>query len=107
MAKKKRATLDKELRAHLEQNIRDRGLDKPAFRERVNDYIFFTDRLAEMKEDMLKNGLTETDRYGNITTRRVVGESLKVSREIGKIYSELGLDIEAKRKLPSDGDDVL
>lgn len=110
MAKKKRVTLDRELREHLEQSLKDRGLDKPAFMDRINDYIFFTDRLEEMKQDMLVNGLTEYDHYGNLTTRRVVGESLKVSREIGKIYQELGLDIEARKKItqaPPPEDDIL
>lgn len=108
MANKKRPALDKLLREHLEQSLRDRGLDKPAFMQRVDDYIYFTDRLDEMKKDMLEHGLTEVDRYGNITTRKVVGESLKVSREIGKIYQELGLDIEVRKKIPvPEEDDVL
>ena len=108
MAKKKRPTLDKDLREHLEQSLRDRGLDKPAYMQRIDDYIYFTDRLDEMKKDMLENGLTELDHYGNITTRKVVGESLKVSREIGKIYQELGLDIEARKKIPvPEAEDIL
>lgn len=108
MAKTERDSLNKMIREHLVQNLRDRGLDKPAYIQRVDDYIYFTDRLDEMKRDMLENGLTEIDRYGNITTRKVVGESLKVSREIGKIYQELGLDIEVRKKRPApEEDDVL
>ena len=108
MAKMKRPALDKLLREHLIQSLKDRGLDKPVFMQRVEDYIYFTDRLDEMKEDMLENGLTEVDHYGNITTRKVVAESLKVSRELGKIYQELGLDIEVRKKLPvPEEDDVL
>lgn len=107
MAKKKRTTLERDLRKNLETNIKERGLDEPIFRDRVEDYLFFSSKLTDLKEDMEENGLTEIDKYGNVVPRKVISEALKVSREMGKIYQELGLDIVVKTKKVSDGDDVL
>lgn len=107
MAKKKRSTLERELRRHLEENIKSRGLDAPAFRDRVEDYLFFSSRLTDMKEDMKENGITEYDRDGNLVPRKVVSEAVRISREMGKIFAELGLDAEAKSKRIPSGDDEL
>ncbi len=107
MAKKKRTTLERDLRKNLETNIKERGLDEPIFRDRVEDYLFFSSKLTDLKEDMEENGLTEIDKYGNVGPREVISEALEVSREMGKIYQELGLDIVVKTKKVSDGDDVL
>ena len=107
MAKKKRSTIERELRNHLTENIKSRGLDSPAFRDRVEDYLFFSSRLTDLKEDMDENGLMEYDRDGNYVPRKVISEALKVSREMGKIFSELGLDTEAKTKKIPTGDDEL
>lgn len=106
MAKKKRETLERELRRNLEENIKARGIDSPVYRDRMEDYLFFSSRLTDLKEDMQENGLTEYDRDGNLVPRKVVGEALRVSREMGKIFQELGLDYEPKnRKLPAAADD--
>lgn len=106
MAKKKRGTLERELRKNLEENIKARGLDSPVYRDRMEDYLFFSSRLTDMKEDMEENGMTEYDKDGLLVPRKVVGEALRISREMGKIYQELGLDYEPKNKrLPSSGDD--
>ena len=106
MAKKKRETLERELRKNLEENMRERGLDSPVYRDRMEDYLFFSSRLTDLKEDMQENGITEYDKDGLLVPRKVVGEALRVSREMGKIYQELGLDYEPKnRKLPARVDD--
>lgn len=107
MAKKGRATKEKELRQNLTNSIVTRGLDEPVFRDRVEDYLFFSSRLTDLKEDMEENGLTEIDKYGNTVPRKVISEALKVSREMGKIYTELGLDIVVKTKRAPESDDAL
>lgn len=109
MAKKKRTTLERELRRNLEENIRQRGLDSAVYRDRMEDYLFFSSRLTDLKEDMQENGMLEYDKDGLLVPRKVVGEALRVSREMGKIYQELGLDYEPKnRKLPApEFDDAL
>lgn len=107
MAKKKRATLERELRKHLEENLKQRGLEAPAFRDRMEDYLFFSSRLTDLKEDMEENGITEYDKEGNLVPRKVVSEAVRISREMGKIFTELGFDNEAKSRKVPQGDDEL
>ena len=66
MAKKKRVTLDRDLREHMEQSLRDRGLDKPVYMQRIDDYIYFTDRLDEMKKDIGNIDATFDDCYASV-----------------------------------------
>lgn len=107
MAKKKRETRELELRKHLEDNLKSRGLDAPAFRDRLEDYLFFSSILTDLKLDMIENKITELDKEGNIVPRKVVSEAVRVSREMGKIFTELGFDIETKSKRIPQGDDEL
>lgn len=107
MAKKKRETLERELRKNIEEKLKARGLDEPVFRERAERYLYLSATLTDMQEDIDENGINEYDKNGNLVLRRVVAEMTRVSREIGKLYQDLGFDIEAKTKRASTGDEDL
>lgn len=107
MAVKKRKTVERELRKNVEEKLKARGLDEPVFRERAERYLYLSSLMTDMQEDIDENGPNEYDKNGNLTTRKVVSEITRVSREIGKLYQELGFDIEAKTKKAQDGEDEL
>ena len=107
MAKKKRETIEKELRDSVYAKLKARGLDEPVFRERAERYLQLFSIMNDMQEDVYRNGINEYDKAGNLTVRKVVSEMTRVSREMGKLYQELGFDIEAKSKRACGGDDEL
>lgn len=106
--KKKSVTATEKLHAELLKNLKDRDMDNPIFNERVEDYMAFYFQLNVLKLDLLENGTMEfDDRTGSLVPRKSVAEAVRVSREIGKIWQELGFNEIVKAKGTPDGDDVL
>lgn len=107
MAKKKRETLERELRKNVYDKLKARGLDEPVFQERAERYLYLSAKMTDMQEDIEENGINEYNKEGNLVLRKVVTELPRVSQAIGKLYQELGFDIEVKNKGMPNGDDEL
>ena len=106
--KKKSVSAAENLRAELLKNLKDRDMDNPIFLERVEDYMTFYNQLNNLKLDLAENGTMEYDeRTGSLVPRKSVAEAVRVSREIGKIWQELGFNDIVKAKGTPDGDDAL
>ena len=106
--KKKSVTAAESLHAELLKNLKDRDMNSPIFAERVEDYMAFYGQLKNLKDDLIENGTMEVDmRTGSLVPRKSVAEAVRVSRELGKIWQELGFIEIVKSKGTPDGDDVL
>ena len=96
------------LKKALLKNITDRDMNTPIFSERVDDYMTFYEQLHILAEDLEENGTMEYDqKSGSLIPRKSVAEAVRVSRELGKIWAELGITEIVKSKGTSDEDDAL
>lgn len=93
-AKKKAFARTKEY-ADLKKSILDtlaaRGMDTPASRAQLDEYMAFWVRRKQLQEDVEKRGVVVTDDRGRTTENRSVSLEIQVSRQMLAIYQALGL----------------
>lgn len=79
----------------LRQSILDaltaRGMDTPASRAQLDEYMTFWVRRKQLQEDVEKRGVVVTDERGRTTENRSVSLEIQVSRQMLAIYQSLGL----------------
>ena len=109
MATKKKTDQRKDnLKKNLLANLKSREMTDAIFTERVEDYMVFYEQLNILASDLKENGTLEYDeKTGNLVPRKAVETALKVSREIGKIWQELGISEQVKQKGTYTEDDAL
>lgn len=109
MATKKKADVQKDnLKKNLLDNLKGRNMTDPVFVERVEDYMNFYEQLNILAQDLKTNGTLEQDiKTGGFVPRKSLETALKVSRELGKIWQELGITEQVKAKGTYTEDDPL
>lgn len=106
--KRKSVTKAEGLKSSLLADIKARDMNNPIFVERIDDYMMFYEQLHNLATDLKTNGTMETDeKTGSIVPRKSVAEAVRVSRELGKIWAELGIVDIVKAKGTPDADDIL
>lgn len=105
--KRKAVTRAENLKRAMLADLRARDMENPIFLERIDDYMMFYEQLHNLSQDLKDNGTMEYDKFGSLVPRKSVSESVRVSRELGKIWQELGFIEIVKAKGTPDGDDPL
>lgn len=81
--------------AELKQSILDslslRGIDTPASKAQVDEYMAFWVRRKQLQADVETRGVVVTDDRGRTTENRSVSLEIQVSRQMLAIYQSLGL----------------
>lgn len=80
----------KELRTAMIEKLTLRGLDEPAYIDKVDEYMDFWVRRRELRDDVAARGLTVTDERGRISENRSVSLEIQVSRQMLALFTALG-----------------
>lgn len=110
MAEKKNGPSQRDIRASLEQQLRDKGADVLHFQALLDDYIFFYSMLKKMKSDIRKRGLEveAVSSTGKAYTKEnpSVKQAAMYSQRMMAILKDLGLTTENCRPPEDSGGDL-
>jgi len=110
MAGKKNGPSQRDIRASLEQQLRDKGADVLHFQALLDDYMFFYSMLKKMKSDIRKRGLEieATSSTGKTYTKEnpSVKQAAMYSQRMMAILKDLGLTTESCRPPEDSGGDL-
>lgn len=98
----------RELRAAMLANLAARDLNDDVYRDKVDEYLDFWVRRQELRDDIVRRGLTVVDERGRLSENRSVSLEIQVSRQMLAIFSTLGFKEDALAAAGrSDDDDEL
>ena len=110
MAGKKNGPSQKDIRASLEQQLRDKGADVLHFQALLDDYMFFYSMLKKMKSDIRKRGLEveAISSTGKTYTKEnpSVKQAAMYSQRMMAILKDLGLTTDHCRPPEDSGGDL-
>lgn len=105
MSAKKPATIIRELRKSMIDNLDARGLVEPIYREMVEEYLELWERKRMLTEDVRERGVIVPDKRGGETENRSVSLSVQVSKQMLAIYAALGFKEQAASAVAGGGED--
>lgn len=107
MTEKKRAPTQRDIRASLERQLRDRGADVVHFQALLDDYVFFYSMQRKMQADIRKRGLEveAVSATGKSYTKEnpSIRSAAMYNQRMMAILKDLGLTTESCRP-PEDSD---
>ena len=110
MSTKGKQPTKEEIRASLEQQLKDQGADVLHFQMLLDDYMFFYDMLKKMKRDIKKRGTTikATSASGKEYDKEnpSVKQAALYSKQMLQILREMGLTTGNCRPPGDDGGDL-
>lgn len=101
----KKSKAYRELRASLLDDLKRRGLDSTAYRDKVDEYMDFWVRRKTLQADVEERGLTVVDERGRVTENRSVSLEIQTARQMLTLFTALGFKPE-EAKPPVDDDDL-
>ena len=93
MAKKKPATVRRELRDAMLASLAVRGLNDKVYTDKVEEYLDFWDHRQQLLADIAERGVVVMDeKRGMLVENRSVSLSAQVSRQMLAIFKSLGFE---------------
>lgn len=96
-----------EIRETMIQNLEERGLVEPVYRDMVEDYMTLWDQRQALDDDIAERGPIVYDaKRGMLVDNISVSRRCQVSHQMLAIYRDLGLrDQAVKAKVQAEDDD--
>ncbi len=105
MSAKKPATLRKELKRSMIENLEARGLVEPIYIDMVEEYLELWERRRLLAEDVRERGVSVYDNRGHQTENRSISLGIQVSKQMLSIYTALGFKEQAAAAITGGGED--